>query len=319
MNNLSSEESNPKPNSNNVLKAVLALVALIAGCLAYMLFESKQTSANQQEVIETKVIELADTRVKLDSITTQLESQIAEVTKLGGDVAELEKAKLALEKDKKELNSRYASLENIKDNYAEKIKNYELILIAKEAELVQLREENSHLTNENSTLKTEKSGLVKSVEEARAQNREVSSINRILTEKVTRAAALKAESIKILGVNDKGKEFEDNRYRSKKLGKIKISIQLSKNDLTEKGKKTVLVRILDPDGYTLFDTDLGSGNFEHNGQDLAFTIKRDFTFDNENPHADFYFDRGAPYRAGKYTVELFAEGFKIGTGGFEVK
>ncbi|MEA5428034.1 hypothetical protein [Arcicella lustrica] len=319
MNNLSSEESNPKPNSNNVLKAVLALVALIAGCLAYMLFESKQTSANQQEVIETKVIELADTRVKLDSITTQLESQIAEVTKLGGDVAELEKAKLALEKDKKELNSRYASLENIKDNYAERIKNYELILIAKEAELVQLREENSHLTNENSTLKTEKSGLVKSIEEARAQNREVSSINRILTEKVTRAAALKAESIKILGVTDKGKEFEDSRYRSKKLGKIKISIQLSKNDLTEKGKKTVLVRILDPDGYTLFDTDLGSGNFEHNGQDLAFTIKRDFTFDNENPHADFYFDRGAPYRAGKYTVELFAEGFKIGTGGFEVK
>lgn len=319
MNNLSGEDSTPKTNTNNVLKAVLALVALIAGCLAYMLFESKQTSANQQEVIETKVLELAETRVKLDSITTQLEGQIAEVEKLGGDVSELQKAKLALEKDKKELNKRYATLENIKENYAEKIKNYELILIAKEAELVQLREENSHLNNENSTLKTEKNSLVKSVEQEKAQNREVSSINRILTEKVTRAAALHAESIKVLGVTDKGKEFEDDRYKSRKLGKIKIAVQLTKNDFTEKGKKTVLIRVLDPDGYTLFDTDMGSGNFVYNGQDLAFTIRRDMIFDNENLHADFYFDRGAPYRPGKYSVEIFTEGFKVGTGGFEVK
>ncbi len=319
MNNLSSEESTPKPNTNNVLKAVLVLAVLVAGCLAYMLFESKETSANQQEVIETKVLELADTRVKLDSITTQLDAQISEVAKLGGDIAELEKAKLRLENDKKELNKRFATLKNVKEDYAEKIKNYELILIAKEAELVQLREENANLSNENSDLKIEKNGLVKSVEEARAQNRVVTSINRVLTEKVTRAAALKAESVKILGVTDKGKEFEDNRYKSKKLGKIKISLQLLKNELTEKGKKIVLVRILDPDGYTLFDADLGSGNFVHNGQDLAFTIKRDFIFDNENPHAEFYFDRGAPYRAGKYTVDLYAEGFKIGSGAFEVK
>ncbi|MDR6563268.1 MULTISPECIES: hypothetical protein [unclassified Arcicella] len=319
MNNLSSEELTPKPNTNNILRAVLVLVVLIAGCLAYMLFESKETSANQQEVINTKVMELAETRVKLDSITTQLEAQIEEVEKLGGDVSELQKAKAALEKDKSELTKRYATLENIKENYADKIKNYESILIAKEAELVQLRDENSSLTNENSTLKNEKNGLTKSVEEARAQNKEVSSINKILTEKVTRAAALRAESIKIIGITEKGKEFEDDRYKSKKLGKIKIAVQLNRNDLTEKGKKTVLIRILDPDGYTLFDTDLGSGNFEYNGQDLAFTIRRDMTFDNENLHAEFYFDRGAPYRPGKYTVEVFTEGFKIGTGGFEVK
>ena len=329
MDNYSSQNSPQKSgNNNNALKAGLVVMTLLSGGLGYMLFQSKETVNNQQEVISTKVMELAQTRTKLDSITVQLDAQIAEVQKLGGDVTELQKAKAELEQDKKDLAKRSsAEIASVKSKYEDKIRNYESLLTAKEQELVKLREENGvlasenqNLSSENSNLKTEKQGLAQSVEKEKAEKEEVASKNKILAEKVTRAAALKAEYVKVIGINEKGKESEEKRYKAKKLAKIKIAFQLAKNDVTEQERKTVFIRVLDPDGSTIFDSATGSGNFTFNGQELAYTTRGDLNYDNENLYIEMVYSRGGTlYREGKYTVELYAEGFKIGTGGFEVK
>lgn len=329
MDNLSSQNSNQMAGSNNNgLKAGLVVMTLLAAILGYMLFQSKEAVTNQQEVISTKVMELAQTRTKLDSITVQLDAQIAEVQKLGGDVTELQKAKVELEQDKKDLTKKSASqLTSVKSKYEEKIRNYESLLTAKESELVKLREENTALastntvlTDENSNLKTQTLGLTKSVEEVKAQNEETVAKNKVLSEKVTKAAALRTEYVKVLGINAKGKESEDKKYKGKRLSKIKVVFQLAKNDLTEHGTKTVFIRVLDPDGSTIFDAATGSGNFTYNGQELAYTTRGDVNYDNENLYVEMVYNRGGTaYREGKYVVELYAEGFKIGTGGFEVK
>ncbi|MCU0468532.1 MAG: hypothetical protein MUF58_08015 [Arcicella sp.] len=328
MDNYSSNNNPQKSGSNNALKAGLAVMTLLAGGLGYMLFQSKETVTNQQEVISTKVMELAQTRTKLDSITVQLDAQIAEVQKLGGDVTELQKAKAELEQDKRDLQkSSAAEIASVKAKYEGKIKNYESILASKEQELVKLREENGvlanenqSLTSENSNLKTEKQGLAQSVEKEKAEKEEIASKNKVLAEKVTKAAALRAEYVKVIGINEKGKESEEKRYRAKKLAKIKIVFQLAKNDVTEQERKTVFIRVLDPDGSTIFDSATGSGNFTYNGQELAYTTRGDLNYDNENLYIEMVYSRGGTlYREGKYKVELYAEGFKIGEGGFEVK
>jgi myosin heavy subunit len=328
MDNYSSNNNPQKSGSNNALKAGLAVMTLLAGGLGYMLFQSKETVTNQQEVISTKVMELAQTRTKLDSITVQLDAQIAEVQKLGGDVTELQKAKAELEQDKRDLQkSSAAEVASVKAKYEGKIKNYESILASKEQELVKLREENGVLANENqslssenSNLKTEKQGLAQSVEKEKAEKEEIASKNKVLAEKVTKAAALRAEYVKVIGINEKGKESEEKRYRAKKLAKIKIVFQLAKNDVTEQERKTVFIRVLDPDGSTIFDSATGSGNFTYNGQELAYTTRGDLNYDNENLYIEMVYSRGGTlYREGKYKVELYAEGFKIGEGGFEVK
>ncbi len=328
MDNLSSQNSPQRSSSNNALKAGLVVMTLLAAIFGYMLFQSKETVTNQQEVISTKVMELAQTRTKLDSITVQLDAQIAEVQKLGGDVTELQKAKVELEQDKKDLQKKSASeLTSVKAKYETKIRNYESLLTAKEGELVKLREENTalastntSLTDENSNLKTQTQGLSKNVEEIKAQNEEAAAKNKVLTEKVTKAAALRTEYVKVLGINAKGKESEDKKYKAKRLAKIKVVFQLAKNDLTEHEPKTVFIRVLDPDGSTIFDAATGSGNFTYNGQELAYTTRGDVNYDNENLYVEMVYSRGGTvYREGKYVVELYAEGFKIGTGGFEVK
>ena len=328
MDNLSSQNSPQKSGNNNALKAGLVVMTLLATILGYMLFQTKQTATNQQEVISTKVMELAQTRTKLDSITVRLDAQIAEVQKLGGDVTELQKAKVELEQDKKDLKKKSASeLTSVKSKYETKIKNYESLLTAKESELVKLREENTvlsstntALTDENSNLKTQTQGLSKSVEQVKAQNEETVAKNKVLSEKVTKAAALRTEYVKVLGINAKGKESEEKKYKAKKLAKIKVVFQLAKNDLTIQERKTVFIRVLDPDGSTIFDAATGSGNFTYNGQELAYTTRGDINYDNENLYVEMVYNRGGTvYREGKYVVELYAEGFKIGTGGFEVK
>jgi predicted nucleic acid-binding Zn-ribbon protein len=321
MDNFSNQNQPQKSGSNNVLKAGLAVMTLLAGGLGYMLFQTKETVTNQQEVISTKVMELANTRTKLDSISRELDSQIAEVQKLGGDITELQKAKTELEQDKVELsksNSRStAEASNIRAKYEGKIKNYESLLASKEQELVKLREENTalasqnqNLASENSSLKGETKGLAQSAEQAKAQKEEAVAKNKVLAEKVT----------KVIGINEKGKESEEKRYRAKKLAKIKVVFQLAKNDLTEQERKTVFIRVLGPDGSTIFDAATGSGNFTFNGQELAYTTRGDLNYDNENLYIEMVYNRGGtPYREGNYVVELYAEGFKIGTGGFEVK
>jgi len=328
MDNLSSQNSPQGSGSNNALKAGLVVMTLLAAILGYMLFQSKEVVTNQEEVISTKVMELAQTRTKLDSITVQLDTQIAEVQKLGGDVTELQKAKVELEQDKKDLKKKSASeLTSVKSKYEDKIRNYESLLTAKESELVKLREENTALastnttlTDENSNLKTQTQGLSKSVEEAKAQNEQTVAKNKVLSEKVTKAGALRAEYVKVLGIDPKGKESEDKKYKAKKLAKIKVVFQLAKNDLTVQEHKTVFVRVLDPDGSTIFDAATGSGNFTYNGQELAYTTRGEINYGNENLYVEMVYDRGGTaYREGKYVVELYAEGFKIGTGGFEVK
>lgn len=331
MDNLS-QPNNQNSGNNNALKAGLIVMTLLAAVLGYMLFQSKDTVANQQEVISTKVMELAQTRTKLDSISKQLDSQIAEVQKLGGDVTELQKAKVELEQDKKDIQSKSASqVAHISSKYEGKIKNYEALLASKETELVKLREENGVLANENQslksqteTLKGENQGIAqsaaKSKEEAAKQVEEETAKNKVLSEKVAKAAALKTEFVKVIGINEKGKESEDKKYKAKKLAKIKVVFQLAKNDLTEKERKTVFIRVLDPDGSTIFDASTGSGNFTFNGQELAYTTRGDVNYDNENLYIEMVYSRGGtPYREGQYKVELYAEGFKIGEGGFIVK
>lgn len=317
----------PNQGVNGMLRAGMAVVSVVAAVLLYMLIQSNDIKKSQQEVIEEKVVQLAETRIKLDSIMHQLDSKIAEIQQLGGDISELQKAKAKLELDKAQLlKNTSEEIASIKATYQTKIQNYESLLTIKEQEIQRLKAENTELASvnedlseENSTLKTEKSALANTAARIRAQKEDADIRNKALAEKVSRATALKTEFVKITGINQKGREFDDRRMRNDKLARLKISFMLAKNELTEHEKKTVFIRVLDPDGSTLFDAATGSGSFIFEGKDYAYTTKAEIYYDNINQFVEVAYHRGTAYRSGKYTVELFAEGFKIGTSGFEIK
>ena len=310
-------ENNPqKPRTNGALLAALVIMTIAAIVASYLYFDQKKVAENQEVTISERVEELSTTRVKLDSISTALDAKIAEVQKLGGDVSELEKVKAQLEEDKASLRrGNRISLAK----YESKIKQYEAFLVEKDTLIANLQRENVTLVNnvqvldqENAGLKTERQRLADSVTTVVSKNEELSS-------KVTRAAALKAQNVKIFAVNSRGKVKDDDSYKAKRLEKIKLTYKLLDNPLTKEEPKEVFVRVLDPQGAVVSDMANGSGTFMVDGNETIYTTKQTVNYSNEGKDVELLYTRGIPYKPGKYTVELYSEGFRIGAGEFAVR
>ena len=317
-------------NGNGILKAALAVTMLFIGFLGYLLYDSKKTNTNQEQVINQKVEQLASTKSRLDSVSVQLDSKIAEITALGGKVDELVAARTQLEKDKKALKN--AKFFNSKQ-YDAKIADYVALLAEKDNVIAQLKTENENLTaqtvtlskekevlvqekqtfiDENTGLKTEKEKLNQTVADYTTKNEE-------LVKKVRTGAQLKAMNLQVYAVKANGKVQDGGKYRAKRVDQLKFAFTLPANAITEQDNKEIMVRIMDADGAVITDSATGSSVFDFGGKEMAFTTKGTVAYTNNDQNVEMLYSRGTPYRPGAYTVELYSEGFKIGTGNFTIK
>ncbi|MCR9063074.1 MAG: hypothetical protein NXI00_03855 [Cytophagales bacterium] len=310
-------------NNSSAVKAGLILAIALAAIFGYLYFKERQKV--DEKVIEVSEInrDLMLTSSKLDSISTQLDSRIAEVTALGGQVDELEALKAQLEKDKRNLI--YSKNVSLKE-YQDKISGYELALKEKDSEIMKLREANMILTNENETLITQKTELEdqKTQLETKAATLTdsvyaINVKNAELNEKVSLASALKPMNYSISAINSRGKERDGGEFKSKRVDKIKIAFKLAENPLTKKENKTIYMRLLDPTGSVISDMATGSGTFKFAGKETVYTAKQTIMFSNDGQTVDFIYDRGAQYESGDYTAELYSEGYRIGQTSFNIK
>ena len=314
---------NEEQKKQSTAWAVVAILAVAVAVLGFLFFQQRAEIADQEATVMEKVREVASTRTKLDSISTVLNMKIAEVEKLGGDVEELNRMKVQLEADKVAL-SRSSKVETGK--YLTKIKQYETFLAEKDTEIAKLREENQLLASSNDSLnvqvgslQTERQTLVQRQTELADSVTTYTAQNKELSEKVNRAAALKAQNFKVLAVTSKGKTRDDDAYKAKRVDKIKMVFDLPENPLTRQETKDIYVRVLDPNGAVLADDATGSGEFEVNGQETKFSTRESVAYLNNNQKVEVTYDNTAQFRPGKYSVELYAEGFRIGGGNFVIR
>jgi hypothetical protein len=313
------ESNQQRPRTNGALLAALVLMTGIAGVTSYLYFDKKGVAETQEVTIAERVEELSNTRVKLDSISTALDAKIAEVQKLGGDVTELQNVKARLEADKASLARGSRLSRRAIADYEAKIREYIAFLAEKDSTIANLTREKDVLVADNSTLNTENTGL-----KTRRQQLEdtvvlVASQNQELAAKVTRASALKAQNVKVYAVNSRGKVKEDEQYKAKRIDKLKLTYSLLDNPLTAEEPKDVFVRVLDPDGAVVSDMANGSGTFQAGGDEMVYTVKQTVDYDKNGKAVELLYTRGTQYRPGKYTIELYSEGFKIGAGEFAVR
>nr|WP_295929169.1 hypothetical protein [uncultured Dyadobacter sp.] len=298
--------------NNTGLVVGLILMTILAAVFGYLYYKEHNITQKQETDLEARVQELATSEIKLDSISKQLDARILEVQGLGGDVAELQKVKASLESDRAALRKGNASM-------GRKIKEYEEFLTKKDTEIAQLREENQQLISQNEGLTQEKNELQTSRQAVRDSLSGVVAQNTELESKVTTAAALRARNVKVYAVSSKGKVREGENVKSKRVDKVRVDFILEKNPLTAADDKTIYLRIIDPSGATISDTKTGSGVFQFNGQEQGYTVSKDVTYSNNNQDVSILYDRDASFPSGKYTIELYSEGFSIGEGSFSVK
>ncbi|WP_026631258.1 hypothetical protein [Dyadobacter alkalitolerans] len=310
-------------NKQSIAWAMVVVLGLATAMFGYLFTTQKNELTQQETMVVEKARELAVTKTKLDSISTVLDAKIAEIEKLGGDVSELTKVKEKLEADKLAF-SRSKRVETNK--YLGKIKEYEKFLVEKDEVIAQLKLENEKLVASNDSLSTHVGSLTSEREKLVQRQAELTdsvvtftAANKELSAKVTKAAALKAANLKILTVNSRGKVKDKEEYKASRVDKIKMVFTLPENELTAQESKDIYVRVLDPEGAVVADDATGSGEFEVDGAPSKFTTRESIAYQNNNQKVELLYDNSSQFRPGKYNVELYAEGYKIGGGNFTIK
>ncbi len=305
------------------------LVILLGGSLALTIYRPAWYRLDFNHEIF-----VANAQQRLDSISKQLQVRMVQIKKLGGRISELETARLRILGDQKELKEHP---EIDEEQIEKKLAYYLKLLGQKDQEIKKLRRENGVLLARNDSLSREaqllKDGLsnvqkalrdssltfgVKQ-KELNERSRVLEVRNQELAEKVTVAAALRAEGVNVYAISSRGKESGASNQKAKRIEKIRVVFHLQTNPLANKEIKTIYLRIIEPTGVTLSDYALGSGSIMFKGKELTYTAKQRIFYENNHQSVEFIYARPNAYREGRHEIELYAEGFLIGLGSFEVR
>ncbi len=303
------EKTNPvtpkKSNRSAIFIGLLLVIIAVQSVKIYLDYQEKVQV--KQQLVSTEE-DLAGTMQRLNDVKNELDQKIADIQKLGGNIADLQKAKAEVEKELRRSTQRSTKAMNeLKD----RLDGYEELLKVKDQEIEKLKSVNKELFSENKNLKTKQNKLSDSIN-VLAKNKEE------LITKVAIASQLKAENVSVKGVNSKGKE-RDSPFKNRQLQKIKVEFNLADNKVAPIEGKKILIRIVDENGQVIFDVVKGSGTFMFNGKEEFYTSAQEILFDNTKQKLTFFYEKGSEYAEGNYQVEIFSNGDKIGTVGFAVK
>ncbi|ARS34796.1 hypothetical protein [Pontibacter actiniarum] len=308
----------PENRSNRKLLIGGLLVVLISinGILIYMNYQKKEKTEEQAEIINVKNSELENQIKIYEALKADFERQSQELQSMGLENDSLETKIAAITADLDELRGFRKRSYSLADQrrFRDRATAFEQQLKEKDAQIASLKQDNEVLFTENTDLKTTQTRLADSLTT-------MQSTNEVLNEKVRMASRLEAKNLNVNIINQRGKEKEDddNEYRAKRVDKLRVDFKLAKNDVAKKEPKTVYMRLIEPDGAALYNLTTGSGTFQIDGEDMYYTAKRDFVYDNTQQPLSFTYDKNAAYKKGQHTVELYADGFLIGKTTFVLK
>lgn len=304
---MTTPSSPPEKKSNKaaIIIALLSIIVIIQSIKIYLDYKDKIEIKEQKANVEE---ELGTTMQRLTEIKTELDQKIVEIQKLGGDISDLQKAKAEVESQlKRNVTRSRKEIEELKG----KVEGYEELLKLKDDEIEKLKSVNKVLYSENKTLKTEKNQLNDSINSL-AKNKEE------LATKVAIASQLKAENIAVMALNSKGKERE-SPFKNRQLEKLKVEFNLAENKVAPIEGKKIMIRVIDENGQVIFDVARGSGTFILNGKEEFFTASQEILFDNTRQKLTYVYEKGSEYPSGNYRVEIYSEGYLMGSSQFVVK
>ncbi len=304
----STQPITPEPKKSNKTAIVISLMAIVIVIQFIKIYLDSQEKQEIKTELTTAEQDLASTMQRMSEIKAELDLKIAEVQKLGGNVADLEKAKAEVEAAlSRRTKATGKEIKALKD----KVEGYEVLLKTKDEEIDKLKSVNKELLTENKTLKTEKNVLGDSI------NRLSQSKDELAT-KVAIASQLKVENVKIVALNDRGKERE-SPFKNRQVGKLRIDFNISENKVAPVEGKKIMIRIIDENAQVVFDVARGSGTFIYNGKEEFYTASQEILFDNTKQKLSYLYEKGSDYTSGTYTVEVYTDDYKMGSGQFVVK
>lgn len=287
-------------NKNTIISLVVAALVVLAGIIGFLMFRMNEQRKESEQMLELAEMDKREMeneyeqfamqynemkmQIKNDSLVAQLEKEQQRTEEL---LAELKQVKSSNAAEIMRLKKELATLRKVLRSFVQQIDS--------------LNRENQELTRENDNLKTQN-------RQSRAHISNLSKQNEALSEKVDIASQLDATGIWMEGRNKRGKAAK----RIKDVKKFAIGFTIARNVTTATGVRSIFVRISTPTGEVLTQ----GGTFEYENRQLEFSIRKDIEYTGEEQNVQVWWEVTQALSAGKYRVDIFADGHNIGSASF---
>jgi len=297
-----------------ILFVIIALLAALAGYLFFQLNDlKKQTETLKVQKAEVDK-DIEDYRARLQELSAKYDSLIAAHEGL--------RAELTLERDK--VTALYTDYQRLKASGEGAASTGGKSLRAKLEEMQQTLDENlaviADLKAKNQDLTNENFRAVKELEETNAQNGKLTQENSKLTKTVEVAKRLKTYELYADAVRlSKGGTKEKQTDKASKADRLRVCFTVLDNQIADKQEKLLYAVIKDPDRKTFTQGDKSKITLLK-GDEISYSIKKEIFYDNKVMQLCMNWDlsQEEKLKAGKYVVEIYAEGVLIGSTDFEL-
>ena len=127
-----------------------------------------------------------------------------------------------------------------------------------------------------------------------------------LNNKVRVGAIIRARSITMQALNNRGKEVT----RVKNAQRLYLDFALAANELAEPGNKAIYACVTSPEGYLIANNSASTFTFE--GEQKVYSAMREVDYECADLPVGIYVD-GSGFTPGTYRIELYVEGRLAGT------
>ena len=276
------EQERKNKSLKTVMWALIGVAAVMAAALAYI-WSTKSSLVNdlnaEKEELTQQMIALKGDYDSLsseyDSINSQLDSSREEVNQLIERIQQTEATNRAkMRQYEKELGT----LRSIMKNY-----------------IVQI----DSLNTLNHKLTADAAAARKEAAESKAENADLKGQVENLSGKVATGSVIKSRGLSVAAYNSSDKVTD----RSSRVVRLLASLSLVENDLAPKGPVRVYLRVKDPEGILLTNSNQTSFNF--NGQSMVASASREVDYEGKEVDLSIYLNDIPSYQPGIYTVEAY--------------
>lgn len=296
------------PQRDNKSIIYISIIAILLGVLGYLMYtNNKKSDQLEKKIAEYSMLDSAKTQVqqefdeallRLDVMTsnnTRLDSLIktkdVELNNMKAKIKQLVKKQNISQKDLAEAKKLIDELNSKIDSYL--------------AEIERLQNENQVLTQEKNSLTSENNALkdtLNSTQKARVA----------AEEKVDIANTLHASNFTILPINVKRKGKERKTLFADRADKIRVTFDLDENMVAPSGTKELYIIVLDSKGNLMTTPASGSFNARKDGE-LKYTVVTKVEYETAKKKAVVAdINKTTEFDMGKYTIQVYHNGFKIG-------
>lgn len=312
-----SREPDKKPDNRKTLLIIIAVLLILIIGLGVWLAVSA--------VMNKKALEAEHEGREAAELTLQQDLANSEFNSLEQEFDNLENPRQMIVSDsvKMRLTEKYEAarleveklqreLKDSKNKSAKEIADLRNQIATLRALLKHYVEEIDRLNKENEALRTENAEIKDRNEQLNNQVQQTTRENKHLNERMTLAEKLNVTGVNMTALNSKGKVEK----KIKKAKQLRVTFTIPQNNSTPVGEKTIYLRITTPEGQLLD----GGGSFSFEGSTVSASARKSIEYAGEEiGGVTIYYDVRTSLEPGTYTVELFADNYRLASRQFTMK